>query len=200
MEEQTVGQKVDLDLSDFPKITPPTQEEADEIAKRSKAIQNIKHLADNLVKSMESYVFDLQTFDDKIKMLSSREANVREQEAELLLKQSDFYKEKEALDEQKKYMVNLNLDLKRKESELADNKKILEGIEEAKTQYEEAKAQAIKEQEKVVKLNEREDDIKEREAVITESERVDAERKKLLDVRQEKITARERQLQIQADE
>ena len=189
-----------LDLSDFPKILPPTQEEADELARRSKAIQGIKDLAENLVKAMESYVFDLQTFDSKIKMLAGRENDVKAQESELLTKQSDFYKQKEELDGQKEYLVNATLDLKRKETELNDNKKILQGIEDAKEQYEVIKAGAIKEQEKVKELNKREDDIKEREALITESERVDAERKHLLDIRQEKITNRERQLQIQAEE
>jgi hypothetical protein len=200
MEEQTVGQTRALDLSEFPKITPPTEEERLEIEKRSKAIRNIKDIVENLFKAITAYVDDLQTFDLKIKLLSQKEANIRADEAEFTIKQAEFYKEKEELQGQKEYLVNATLDLKRKETELNDNKKILQGIEDAKEQYEVIKAGAIKEQEKVKELNKREDDIKEREALITESERVDAERKHLLDIRQEKITNRERQLQIQAEE
>jgi uncharacterized protein YyaL (SSP411 family) len=190
-----------LDFKDFPHIVKPSElEDRAELEKRSRAIQSIKDHIENVVKEMFAYVDDLQTFDSKIRMLNAREANIKADEADLRAKENVFYKQKDEVEEQKKYLVNATADLKVKESELADNKKILEEIEKAKEQYEIIKNMAIREQTNVISLKTKENELNERESLITKSEKVDAERKTLLDIREQRIKAKETRLQIEQNE
>jgi hypothetical protein len=180
-----------LDLSNYPKIVPPTEEESEEIEKRSKAIQAIKVLADNLIKAMQSYIFDLQTFDSKIRMLNQREAQIKTAELTNADKEQAVYAREAEIKSKEEYLVNLGIELKEKELKLGEDKKILEEIEKAKGEYEEIKEQAIKVQMQLGTMNKLMADIKEREHVVEKREEVDAERKKLLDVRENRIKDQE---------
>lgn len=197
-----------FDLSAFAHIVHPSElEDKEEMEKRSAALQAVKSQMENLVSLLEAYVVDLASFDSKAKILAQREYQVKEGEYAVAQKEQGVYALEGDLQKQKEYIANANLDLKEREATLLANKDYLHEIEIAKQEYEDRKAEAIRQEhlldekaKSLETLNTRQQDLDAKEALIDRANQIDAERKRLLDVREERIKAKERQLLLNRQE
>lgn len=203
-----MSQSSTLNLENFAHITHPTDlDDKEEIAKRSEALTAIKSEIQNLNNMLEAYVLDLATFDSKARILTQREYQVKEAEYDVAQKEQKVYTLEGDLKTQKEYIVTANKDLKEREGKLVANKNYLHEIEIAKQEYEDRRADAIR-QERILDektksievVNKRQQELDEKEAVLERASQVDAERKRLLDLREERIKTKERQLLLDRQE
>lgn len=218
---------MNLDLSQYPKITIPDDKE--EIEKRSKTLTSIKDQMENLTNTMRTYLMELASFDEKSKLINQKEYDLKEAEYELLEKEKTVYALEEDVKKEKEYIINANRDIKAREAKILKDKDYLTDIELAKKEWEEKKAEVLKqeavldeklklretlenqrqadkdelEKERVKFYNEqtqKEKEFSQRELLIEKNYAIDMERKRLLDVREERIKMQERQLKLDRGE
>lgn len=188
-----------LDLSKFPNILPEQRELQD----RSVGLVTIREIMENLINAMQSYLVELESFDKKNRLLDMKGQQIKELEYELSKKQKSVVSEQEAVKQEKDYVIKTNKDLKEREIKLTEEKSHLSEINDAKVEYEERKQEALK-QEAIVEeklklvevINKKQLELDEKESLIEKANDIDAERKRLLDVREERIRAKEQRLKL----
>lgn len=128
-----------LDFSKYPSIRVD-----DSFPVPSQSLEKIRDLAENLFSAMNSFISDVLKFDQKIKLLDSREAEIVNKEIELNEKEARVYALEDRLKAEKEYIVNTNIALKVREKKMEGEQKLLEEIEKAKKEWEDKKAEVLR--------------------------------------------------------
>jgi len=194
-----------LDFSKFPTIVPGDDEE--EIAARAKNLTSIQQAYENLYKLLESYIHSLTSYDAKIRYLQTVEQKMLKRQQDLSQTEHELTLKESAIIQERKYIDQANIEIRIKTRELEENKNILIEIQKEKDIWEQKKLDAVAEQgnlDKKLKViegfSQKEKELTERESLIERSAAIDGERKKKLDLREDRITNRERQLALDKEE
>lgn len=197
-----------LDFTNYPHVVRPSElEDKQELEKRSAAITDIKNISENLFKAIESYVFDLVSYDQKIKTLNQRDFESTQRENDLNKKEKELIEREETVQREKGYISKLNLELTEKEKALAADRIQMGDLQSEIDKFEQQRSELIKQQalaetklKAVKEIEEKEQDLERRELLVEKAAEVDKERKRLLDIREERIVAREKYLAISQSE
>lgn len=163
----------------------------------------LQEQADLLIQSINAELEVLKGIEERKAALEVRDRDLRIFEKDLLEKQKKNDTVLGEIEQQKQYVASEGERIKKLEAKLSKQKDYLEAIRAEHESLEAVKSELRRKEDTIDQkisvlsvMEEKEKKLEERELLVQKSEAVDRERKRLLDLREDRIRAREQQLRL----